>query len=299
MLMILHGKIKLLVLILLFFALTIVILIAVSFLGVDYSLSYGFGFIDKNEGRGVEQGFSLQLNNDVSAIRLKRMIRSIECSKTGSVPEYGECFSIDVARAFGQHDHYLIVYSPEQEEFFFHNKKGWYIITDLGPIRDVIQESIYYQAPFGFRYELYESHIFMPVSHLYYFSGYDSLWEETRYFYKGEGFEHQWNGKIECAEEAFLLAKSELGYTNAAATWCFSPDGDVYDITIVSMDADVSSPDWWKAENNNLFNVIVGSDGIIQEIYSFSRFGYLDPTYLDYTSDSFSRFVDSGIVLVG
>ena len=287
------------VLILTLLVLSMVFLIAVSFIPVDYSLYYGFGFIDNNEGGGVEQGFSLQLHNDIATIKLKQMIQSIKYSETESVPEYGECYSFDIARVFGQHDIDLIVYSPEHKDYFFHNKNGWHVITDPGPIRDMIQESIYNQAPFGFRYEMYESHIFMPVSHLYYFSGYDSLWEETRYFYKGDGFEHQWNGKIECAEDAFLLAKSELGYTNAAATWCFSPDGDLYDITIVSMDADLSSSDWWKAENNVLFNVIVGSDGIIREIYSFSTFGFLDPTYLDYKSDSFSWFVDKGIVLVG
>ena len=65
------------------------------------------------------------------------------------------------------------------------------------------------------------------------------------------------------------------------------------------MEADVSSPGWWKAENSTLFNVIVGENGIIQEIYSYSTFGVLDPTYLDYTADSFSQFVDRGIVLVG
>ena len=41
------------------------------------------------------------------------------------------------------------------------------------------------------------------------------------------------------------------------------------------MEADVSSPGWWKAENSTLFNVIVGENGIIQEIFSYSSFGFV------------------------
>ncbi len=294
-----HGKTRSLVLILILLSVCIGAFIAVSFFPLDYSLYYGFGFIDENENSGIEQGTLYQLHNDVSAIRLKQLIRSIEYSTTESVPEYGECFSIEITRPFEQNDRFIIVYSPEHEQYFFHNKNGWYIITNLGQIQEVIQESIYYQAPFGFRYEMYESHLFMPRSHFNHFADDDLLFKETRFNYRGEGFKHEWDGKIECAKDAFLLAKSELGYMNAAAIWCFSPDGNVYEITIVSMDADVSSPGWWKAENKTLFNVIVGMDGIIQEIYSFSSFGVLDPTYLDYTADSFSRLVDRGIVLVG
>lgn len=257
----------------------------------SYSFEYGFGIICEDEFPHIDPGFTFELVPDLTYYELQKEIQAIETIPSDSVPEYGEGVLITLDGLFSKKQ-FLLLYSPQEKAYYLYKNKNWYLVADLGTVQNTISDLLYWGVPCGFRYELYEEHLFMPRSHFILFD--DSIWTENVNYYKNRDFKYCRENEIENQLDAFSLAKKELNFEEAVGTWCFDPDEELFEITLVSKNGKTTDKNEMK---NSIYSVIISKSGSIREIYSFHPCGVPDYNLFDYTSKEYPDLGERGVLL--
>lgn len=263
---------------------------------VPFQIEAKYGFAIINESTFDAEGIMFDVFSDCSPRKIQKAINSLETEATSLTPAYGELFEIGIVSALGFRSDYTILYSPEFEDFFLKTNHSWKRITSLGIFHHLASEWIRLQTPCGFRYELFEKHLFLPKSHFSLFD--DSIWKDNTHIYKSDGFSVSNGNGIKNEYDAFEMAKTELRINEAIGTWCYDSASQQYLVSLVSTDVDTSSENWWKSESENVFSVVISSEGTINELYSFKSYGVLDFSFFDITDAECSERISNGWVIV-